>query len=185
MSHRNERRYVTCPTADAMGILYIERGVWLSGLAIAISCSATTPTPDGTAVGSWEATESRTAADLAKAAATATAVSKGTFDLTSRHGATFRLEYEVGTVELRGKKYRTPLAARMTVVGSEDFAVSGGFNSDPMHFAGMPEDLRALEYDAQLTRGTRSCRGTTYDNDYVRVRIDGTGAATVLPDPGP
>lgn len=105
--------------------------LWLGGWAIAIACSVTAPTPKGTVVASFQASQSKWP-DLAAA------VPK---------------------------------------------AISGHFSDGPMHFAGMPDDQRALDFTAQLSQGTRSCKGTSYTNDWLRLRIHGDGRAELRPDP--
>jgi hypothetical protein len=158
--------------------------VWFSGLAIAVACSATTPTPDGTVLSSWKAADSKWA-KLAAALPMASGTSEATFEAASEHGASVSLHYKTGSVEIDGKPHRMPLEATATVTDSHGFAVSGHFSDGPMHFAGMPDDLRALDFTAQLSSGTRSCKGTSYKNEGLRVRISGDGTAKLMPDPGP
>ena len=156
--------------------------LWLSGLAIAIACSATTPTPNGAVLASWKASEAKWP-KLTSAAPKATGIKDGTLAAASPNGASIEFRFKTGVVEIDGESMRTPLDASATVTDAKGFAISGGFSDGPIHYAGMPDDLRGLDFRAQLTSGTRSCRGTTYKNDYLRVRISGDGSAKLLPEP--
>lgn len=159
-------------------------GVWLTGLAIVFACGpVTTPTPSGTVVAQFDAAKSKWGA-LAAAAPKATGIAEKTFDATGQDGASVSVRYKTGIVELDGKPVKMPLEATVTVTDSKGFAISGGFSDGPIHFAGMPEDTRALDFDAMLSRGTRSCGGTRYTNDDLRIRLHGDGTATVLPAAG-
>jgi hypothetical protein len=156
--------------------------VWFTGLAIAVACSATTPTPNGTVLASWKASAAKWP-QLASAAGKATGASDGSFGAASEHGASVDFKFKTGVVEIDGKKFKTPLEATATVSDAKGFAISGSFSDGPIHFAGMPEDVRALDFRAQLTSGTRSCAGTSYKNSWLRVRLFGDGTAKVLPEP--
>lgn len=155
--------------------------VLLAGLVIAASCSVTTPTPSGTAIASWKASESKWS-ELAAAAAKVSGTD-GAFEAVSTQGAKVALRFKTGLVEIGGKRYQMPLEATATVTDANGFAISGSFSDSPMHYAGMAEDVRALDLIAQLSSGRRSCAGTTYRNDWLRVRILGDGKAQLLPEP--
>jgi hypothetical protein len=156
--------------------------IWFGGLAIAIACSVTSPTPEGTVVASFDASQSKWP-DLAAAAPKASGIAEGTFDAAGRRGASVTARYKTGSVVIGQKTLRVPLEATVTVTDSAGFAISGHFSDGPTHFAGMPDDLRALDFTAQLSQGTRSCKGTSYTNDWLRLRIHGDGRAELLPEP--
>jgi hypothetical protein len=158
--------------------------LWLGGFAVAIACSATQATPNGTVVARFDAKKSSWAA-LAAAAPNAREIEEKTFDAAGKDGASVSIQYKTGVVELSGKPTKVPLEATATVTDAQGFAVSGSFSDGPIHYAGMPEDVRALDLHTTLSRGTRSCSGTSYTNDSLRVRIHGDGSARILPDPAP
>lgn len=156
--------------------------VWFSGLAIAVACSAVTPTPNGTVVASWKASESKWT-KLASAAPKASAITDGSLAVASKQGASLELHFKTAVVEIDGKPLKLPIEASATVTDPKGFEIGARFSDGPLHFAGMPDDIRALDFHATLTSGTRSCAGTRYQNETVRARISGDGKSLLLPEP--
>jgi hypothetical protein len=153
--------------------------LWFTPFAIAIACSATTPTPNGTVVGSWQAATSKWP-ELAAAAPNASGAER-TLGF-AQHGVKVDVRFKTGVVDIKGESLKMPLEVNVKVIDNKGFAISGSFLDPPIHYAGMPEDLRALDFTAQLSSGTRSCGGTRYENDRLTVRVFGDGSAKLVPD---